>query len=122
MHVLMIRKDFELSKSCPRCGLSCYKLKQKDDDTIEDIEKHGPPMKVMWYLSIILRMKRLFANPNDAKNLKWHVDERKCDGMYRHLVDSIKWKKFDDEFPEFGKESRNIRLGLYQLNIYDPAC
>jgi len=21
-------------------------------------------------------------------------------------------KKFDDEFPEFGKESRNIRLGL----------
>jgi len=32
--------------------------------------------------------------------------------MYRHRVDSIQQKKFDDEFPEFGKELRNIRLGL----------
>ena len=69
-------------------------------------------MKVMWYLTIIPRMKRLFANPNDAKNLRWHANKRKCDGMYRHPVDSIQWKKFDDEFPEFGKESRNIRLRL----------
>ena len=84
----------------------------KDDDSIDEMEKHGPPMKVMWYLPIIPRMKRLFANPDDAKNLRWHADERKCDGMYRHPADSIQWKKFDDDFPEFGKESRNIRLGL----------
>ena len=109
---ILYRKDFELLKSCPRCGLSRYKLKQKDDDSIDDMEKHGPPMKVMWYLPIIPRMKRLFANPDDAKNLRWHADERKCDGMYRHPADSIQWKKFDDDFPEFGKESRNIRLGL----------
>jgi len=60
---ILYRKDFELLKSCPRCGLSRYKLKQKDDDTIEDIEKQGPPMKVMWYLPIIPRMKRLFCKP-----------------------------------------------------------
>jgi len=36
------------------------------------------------------------------------ADERKYDGMYRPPIDSIQWKKFDDEFPEFGKESRNI--------------
>jgi len=53
-------------------------------------------------------MKRLFANPNDANNIRWHADERKCDGMNRHPTDFIKWKKFDDQFPEFGKESRNI--------------
>jgi len=53
-------------------------LKQKDDDTIEDIEKHGPPMKVMWYLPIIPRMKCLFANPNDVKNLRWHVYVMAC--------------------------------------------
>ena len=109
---ILYRKDFELLKSCPRCGLSCYKLKQKDDDIIEEIEKHGPTMKVMWYFPIIPRMKRLFANPNDAKNLRWQVDERKCDGPYRHPIDSIQWKKFGDEFLEFGKESRNVRLGL----------
>ena len=64
---ILYRKNFELLKSCPRCALSRYKLKQKDDNTIEEIEKHGPPMKVMWYLPIIPMMKRLFANPNDAK-------------------------------------------------------
>jgi len=35
-------------------------LKQKDDDTIEEMEKHGPLMKVVWYLPIIPRMKHLF--------------------------------------------------------------
>jgi len=67
---ILYRKDFELLKSSQRCGLSRYKLTQKDDDTIEGIEKHGPLMKVMWYLPIIPRMKHLFANPNDANNLR----------------------------------------------------
>jgi len=39
---IIYRKDFELLKICPRSGLSHYKLKQKDDDTIEEMEKHGP--------------------------------------------------------------------------------
>jgi len=58
------------------------------------MEKHEPPMKVVWYLPIISRMKRLFANPNDANNLRWHADERKYDGMYHHLTDSLQWKKY----------------------------
>jgi len=109
---ILYKKYFELLKNYPRCGLSCYKLKQKDDDTIEEMEKHGPPMEVLWYFPIIPMMNHLFANPHDDKNLRWHADERKCDGMYRHPTDFIQWKKFDDEFPEFGKESRNIQLGL----------
>ena len=108
----IIQERFWIVEKLSEVWLSRYKLKQKYDDTIEEIEKHGPPMKVMWYLPIIPRMKRLFANPNDTKNLRWHVDERKCDGMYQHPADSIQWKKFDDEFPEFGKESRNIWLGF----------
>ena len=32
--------------------------------------------------------------------------------MYRHSADSIQWMKIDDEFLEFGKESRNIQLCL----------
>ncbi|XP_058776944.1 uncharacterized protein LOC131651292 [Vicia villosa] len=56
--------------------------------------------------------KRLFANANDAKNLRWHAEERKCDGQIRHAADSLQWKKIDYLFPNFGKESRNLRLGL----------
>jgi len=39
--------------------------------------------------------------------------------MYQHPADSIQWKKFDNDFPEFGKELRNIRLGLatYGMNM-----
>jgi len=55
---ILYMKGFELLKSCPRHGLSRYKLKQKDDDIIEEIEKHGPPMKVVWCLPITPRMKR----------------------------------------------------------------
>jgi len=53
------------------------------------MEKHGPPLKVVWYLFFIPRMKRLFANPNDAKNFRWHEDEKKCDGMYHHPANFI---------------------------------
>ena len=77
-------------------------------------------MKVTWYLPIIPRMKHLFANPNDAKNLRWHAGERKCYGMYHHPTDSIQLKKFNDKFLEFGKESRNMRLGLAinEMNLF----
>ena len=95
-------------------------MKEKDKDSIEKIPKYGPSMKVMCYLLIIPRIKRLFANPNDAKNIKWHADERKCEGMYCHLVDSIQWNKFDDKFLDFSNESRNIQLGLTtnEMNLF----
>jgi len=36
----LLNRNYE-AKEIPRCGLIRYKLKQKDDDTIEEIEKHG---------------------------------------------------------------------------------
>ena len=39
------------------------------------------PTKVCWYLPIISRFKRLFANGHDAKILTWHVDDKKSDGL-----------------------------------------
>ena len=56
--------------------------------------------------------KRLFANPKDAKNLRWHATERRCDGLLRHPADSMQWKNIDQEFPKFGEECRNIRFDL----------
>jgi len=54
----------------------------------------------------------LFANVNDAKNIRWHADERQCDGKLCHLADSLQWKKIDQLFSEFGNKPRNLRLGL----------
>ena len=32
--------------------------------------------------------------------------------MLRHPADSLQWKKIDRLYPDFGKEARNLRLGL----------
>ena len=65
-----------------------------------------------WYFPIIPRLKRFFANPKEAKLLRWHSEERKKDGMIRHLADSAQWRNIDRSFAEFGAEPRNIRFGL----------
>ena len=69
-------------------------------------------MKVLWYLPIIPRFKCLFVNEDDAKDLTWHANGRISDGMVRHLADCSQWKKNDGLYPDFGKEPRNLRLGL----------
>ena len=68
--------------------MSRYKVKVGQNDEIDELTKEGPPTKVVWYLPIIPRLKRLFANADDAKNLRWHADNRKCDGLLRHPADS----------------------------------
>jgi len=65
---ILYRKEFESLHKCPRCGVSRYKV--KDDESEEDYVKKGLPAKALWYLPIILRFKSLFANVNDANNLR----------------------------------------------------
>ena len=86
---------------------SRYKLKQKDDDNIENMEKHGPPLKVVWYLS---RMKHLFANPNDVKNLIWHANKKNmmaCTGIQTILLNG---KNLMTSFPSFVKSQEIFDL------------
>ena len=64
------------------------------------------------YLPIIPRFKQLFANQHDVKNMTWHADGRKSDGLLRHSVDSLQWKTIDRLYPHFREEPRNLRLGL----------
>ncbi|KAK2444967.1 hypothetical protein QL285_015951 [Trifolium repens] len=108
---ILYRKEFVDYNHCPKCNASRYK-KKDGDSSGDEVTKKGSPAKVVWYLPIISRFKRLFVNANDAKNLRWHAEERKCDGQILHVADSLQWKKIDNMFPNFGKESRNLRLGL----------
>ena len=92
--------------------MSRYKVKDDEDCSSDENSKKGPPTKVLWYFAIIPRFKRLFANEDDAKDLTWHANGRKSDGMVRHPTDCSQWKKIDSLYPDFGKEARNLRLGL----------
>ncbi|XP_014522516.1 uncharacterized protein LOC106779013 [Vigna radiata var. radiata] len=115
---VLYRKEYEKLHQCPHCGLSRYK--QKDGDFEDDV-RMGVPAKVLWYLPIIPRFKRLFANVKDAKLIRWHADERKRDGQIRHPADCSQWKTIDSMFPYFGNDPRNLRLGLATdgMNPYD---
>ena len=107
---LLYINEFENDHQCPRCGVSRYKKKDGDSND-EDMTK-GPPAKVLWYLPVVPRLKRLFTNPNDAKLMRWHEDERVKDGQLRHPADGLQWKKINDMFPNFSSDPRNIRFGL----------
>ena len=66
----------------------------------------------MWYLPIIDRFKRIFANPNEAKLVRWHATERRNDGMLRHPADSIEWRNIDRKHKDFAADPRNMRICL----------
>ncbi|KAL4591898.1 hypothetical protein LXL04_004873 [Taraxacum kok-saghyz] len=108
---ILYRNEHANLHECVTCGTSRYlRVKQKEYNS--DVTKNGPPAKLLWYLPIIPRLKRLFANAKDAKLLRWHAEERKRDGKMRHVADSPQWRNIDHEFEEFGDEIRNIRFGL----------
>ncbi|XP_074266648.1 uncharacterized protein LOC141589927 [Silene latifolia] len=104
---ILYRKDYKDLNECPKCGASRYKLPKKNSK-----KNIGVPAKVLWYLPIIPRFKRIFANLKDTKNLIWHAEGRISDDKIRHPADSTQWKTIDHLFPEFGSEARNLRLGL----------
>ena len=53
---------------CPKCRVSWYKVKD-DDCSNEESTKKDSLDNVCWFLPIIPRFKRLFANRDDTKNL-----------------------------------------------------
>ncbi|KAL8147930.1 hypothetical protein AgCh_005309 [Apium graveolens] len=113
---VLFRKEHEHLHTYPKCGAFRYKR----DGNNSSINDKRPPVKVLRYLPIVERFRRLFANSNDAKLVRWHVEGRKSDGMLRHPADSPQWRTIDGKFPEFGGEIRNLRLGLCAdgMNLY----
>ena len=84
---ILYKKEYKDLRRCPRCDLSHYKVKVGQNDDIDEFTKEGPHTKVVWYLPIIPRLKRLFANADDIKNNRWHADNTKCDGLLCHPAD-----------------------------------
>ncbi|GJX10989.1 putative polyprotein, partial [Tanacetum coccineum] len=108
---ILFRNGYKDLHECPICNESRYKQKNLTELN-SDVTKNGPPAKLLWYLPIIPRLRKLYSNPNDAKLMRWHAEERKKDGKMRHVADSPQWKNIDQHFDKFGSEIRNIRFGL----------
>lgn len=109
-HCILYYGDNADLDACPVCKASRYKRK---NNVLEGKKsKKGGPAKVVWYLPIIDRVKRVFANPKEAQLVRWHESERKRDGMLRHPADSMQWRNVDRLYPEQLEDMRNIRFGL----------
>ena len=65
---ILYKDEFAEMDCCPVCGVSRYKL-NNGDSSVHPIATNRRLAKVCWYLPIIQRFKRLFANAQDEKSL-----------------------------------------------------
>ena len=95
--------------TCPVCKTSRYKRGTKK-----------APRKVVWYFPLTPRLQRYFADPKEAQLMRWHAERKRPEDddpekeeMLRHPSDACQWKALDLQYYQhFGKESRNLRLGV----------
>ncbi|WMV46391.1 hypothetical protein MTR67_039776 [Solanum verrucosum] len=70
------------------------------------------PVQAMHYLPFIPRLKRLYASMRFAPHMRCHREYRRSPGVMSHPSDGEAWKHFDNIYPDFASEPRNVRLGL----------
>lgn len=107
-------EDKDLDK-CVICEHPRYKqVNENRGNTGANMSKAKKiPEKQMRYFPLIPRLKRLFMSRHTSSLMKWHSSEEHLDdGVMRHPSDSPAWKAFDEQYPEFASEPRNVRLGL----------
>lgn len=104
--MLFYNDESKQLRECKFCGRPRYKT-QKVGKRYKEI-----PMKRMHYIPLIPRLKRLYASMSSAPHMRWHYENRREPGVLCHPSDGEAWKHFDQTYPDFAAEPRNVRLGL----------
>ncbi|XP_050121430.1 uncharacterized protein LOC126599134 [Malus sylvestris] len=103
---ILFYKEHEKKDRCPVCNEPKYK-----DSHYEQRKK--VPRKVLRYFPLKPRLQRLFMSRYTSEDMRWHKEKRVNDpNTMRHPADSITWKEFDQMYPDFIQDPRNVRLGL----------
>ena len=55
----------------------------------------GIPHKRMHYLLIISTLKRLVASMSSTLHMRWHVENKRNNGVMTHPSHSVAWQHFD---------------------------
>ena len=107
---IIYRNENNLRITCPVCDAARFKKGTKK-----------APRKVVWYFPLTPRLQRYFADPKEAKLMRWHAERKKAvlddrerseNVVLTHPSDATQWKALDCAFPTFGADARNIRLGV----------
>ncbi|CAA7024546.1 unnamed protein product [Microthlaspi erraticum] len=75
-------------------------------------KKKQEAAKVLRYFPLKPRLQRFFMSSKTAEYMRWHDSSKNTDGRLRHPRDGMAWKSFNQQFPEFASDPRNVRLGL----------
>ncbi|XP_058729647.1 uncharacterized protein LOC131601773 isoform X2 [Vicia villosa] len=94
-------------KECKFCNAPRYEKKKIGKGRFKEV-----PIKRMHYLPLTPRLKRLYASMSSAPHMTWHYETRREPGVLCHPSDGESWKHFDQVYPDFAAEPRNVRLGL----------
>ncbi|XP_012829657.1 PREDICTED: uncharacterized protein LOC105950835 [Erythranthe guttata] len=102
---ILFWKEHERLDSCPVCKESRWK--------VNDGKGKQVPHKILRYFPLKPRLRRLYMSRKTASDMRWHKDGKiEEDDMMIHPADSNAWKDFDEQYPSFAKDPRNVRLGL----------
>ncbi|XP_039115770.1 uncharacterized protein LOC120251277 [Dioscorea cayenensis subsp. rotundata] len=107
---MLFYKEAAKLDHCAMCGHPRYKMRQLGKS--KKGKQKQIPCKILRYLPLIPRLQRLYMSAKTAENMIWHVTNKSTDGVLRHPVDGEAWQHFDQMYPSFAQESRNVRLGL----------
>ncbi|XP_061993579.1 uncharacterized protein LOC133711482 [Rosa rugosa] len=102
-------KEHSEATSCSICGTSSRYIKGAAED---GTSAKKIAAKVLRSFPLGPRLQRLYMSRHTTESMIWHSTKRPRDGFLRHLADSPAWSKVDELYPNFGNESRNVRLGL----------
>nr|ABA98334.1 transposon protein, putative, CACTA, En/Spm sub-class [Oryza sativa Japonica Group] len=108
---ILYHKQYADLDACPVCKASRYKRKKSADEGNKS--KRGGPAKVVWYLPIIDRFKRIFANPNKAKLVQGNPT----------MISMYSWSLLSTIWRFFGKKKEGmLRLqGTYTKRTSNKA-
>ncbi|KAL0428621.1 UNVERIFIED_CONTAM: hypothetical protein Slati_3036900 [Sesamum latifolium] len=70
------------------------------------------PYAILRYLPLIPRLLRLYALPATTEHMTWHACHQTEEGSMCHPSDAEAWRHFDQSYPDFAMEPRNVRLIL----------
>jgi hypothetical protein len=78
-------------------------------------------LEVVWYFLLIPYLQWYFADPKEARLMWWHMKRKEArlkhdkklnaNVVLSHPSEASQWKAIDTEYPNFGEDPRNIRLG-----------
>ena len=100
---VLFHKNNASETECPKCKKPRYRPGLKSNST---------PRKILRHFPVIPRLLRMYRCRDIAELMQWHAQNKSTDGKQRSMVDSKMWMEFDNKWPDFSQEPRNIRLGL----------